>query len=372
MNKMVFANLVHRPLRSVISILAIAVEVTLILLIVGLSVGIMNDTAERQKGIGADVMVSPPGSSFISGITGAPTSIKLADRLRKEQHVAAVAPVVMQVNTAGSVEIIYGIDLDPNSPNDFNKIGAPFRFLEGKAFEGPDDMLVDDYFASQKHIHAGDKVELLNHTFRIAGIVEHGKGARKFLPIATLQDLIGAQGKASMFYVKLDNPNNAPAVVATLKAIPGLEKFSIRSLAEYMSLMTVENLPGFGTFIDVVIGVSVIIGFIVIFQSMYTAVMERTREIGILKSLGANKLYIINVILRETLVLAIGGIIVGILFSYAARQGILMKFPLMRVQMTMPWVIKAAVIAIVGAVFGAIYPAFKAAQKDPIDALAYE
>ncbi len=372
MNKMVFANLVHRPLRSAISIVAIAVEVTLILLIVGLSIGIMNDAAERQKGIGADVLVSPPGSSFISGITGAPVSIKVADRLRKVQAVAAVAPVVTQLNTAGNVEIVYGIDLTPGSPNNFNNIGNPFRYLSGGPFEGPDDMLVDDYFADQKNVKVGDRLELLNHTFRVCGIVEHGKGARKFLPIATLQDLIGAQGKATMFYVKLDNPNQANQVVSEIKQIPGMEKYSVRSLQEYLSLMTVNNFPGFGTFINVVIGVSVIIGFIVIFQSMYTAVMERTREIGILKSLGAGKFYIMNVILRETIVLAIGGIIVGFLFSFAAREGILHKFPLMRVQMTPEWVLKAAVIAIIGALLGAIYPALKAAQKDPIDALAYE
>ncbi|HWR37565.1 MAG TPA: ABC transporter permease [Clostridia bacterium] len=372
MNKMIISNLVHRPLRSVISIVAIAVEVTLILLIVGLSIGIMNDTAERQKGIGADVMISPPGSSFISGITGAPVSIKVADRLRKMEHVTAVAPVVIQLNTAGNVEMIYGVDLTPGSPNNFNNIGNSFRFLAGGTFEGPDDMLIDDFFASQKNIKVGDSLEVLNHQFRVSGIVEHGKGARKFLPIETLQDLIGGQGKASMFYVKLDNPDNADSVVSAVKQIPGMEKYSVRSLREYLSLMTVENMPGFGTFIDIVIGISVIIGFIVIFQSMYTAVMERTREIGILKSLGANKFYIINVILRETLVLAITGIIVGIGFSFLARMGILVKFPLMRVMMTPQWVIKAALIAIVGAVLGALYPAFKAAQKDPIDALAYE
>ncbi len=372
MNKMVFSNLVHRPLRSAISIVAIAVEVTLILLIVGLSVGIMNDSAERQKGIGADVMVSPPGSSFISGITGAPVSIKVADRLRKVEHVTAVAPVITQLNTGGNVEVLFGIDLKPGSPNNYNNIGNPFRYISGGPFEGPDDMLVDDFYANQKNAKVGDQVELLNHTFRICGIVEHGKGARKFLPIDTLQDLIGAQGKATRFYVKLDDSKNADAVVAAIKQIPGMEKYSVRSLAEYLSLMTVNNFPGFSTFIEVVIGVSVIIGFIVIFQSMYTAVMERTREIGILKSLGAGKFYIINVILRETLVLAIGGIIVGLIVSYGARAGILHKFPLMRVQMTPEWVIKAAIIAIVGALLGAIYPALKAAQKDPIDALAYE
>ncbi len=76
------------------------------------------------------------------------------------------------------------------------------------------------------------------------------------------------------------------------------------------------------TFINIVIGISVTIGFIVIFQAMYTAVMERTREIGILKSLGASKFYIVNVILRETTVLAIAGIVLGIAISFAASTGI--------------------------------------------------
>ena len=104
---------------------------------------------------------------------------------------------------------------------------------------------------------------------------------------------------------------------------------------------------------------------------MYTAVMERTREIGILKSLGASKLYIVNAILRETALLAVGGIIVGIAVSYAASLGI-SKRTTLPVQITLNWLMYATIIAIIGAIAGAIYPAFKAAQKDPIDALAYE
>ncbi len=122
----------------------------------------------------------------------------------------------------------------------------------------------------------------------------------------------------------------------------------------------------------VVIAISVIIGFIVIFQAMYTAVMERTREIGILKSIGASKLYIVNVILRETVLLAIAGIVAGILFSLLARVGILHRLPLLRVVVTGGWILKATIIAVIGAILGALYPAYKAAQKDPIDALAYE
>ena len=372
MNRMIVSNLVHRPLRSVISIVAIAIEVTLILLIVGLSIGIMNDSKRRTAGIGADVMVQPPGASFISSFGGAPVSVKVADVLRKFDHVEAAVPVVMWTNTSGSLEVIYGIDLTPGSPYNFDNTGHPFRYIEGGPFQGPDDILVDDYFANQKNVHVGDKLSMLNHDFHVSGIVENGKGARKFVPMATLQDLMGANGKASVFYLRLDDPNNADTVVNEIRQHPGLENYSVRSLKEYLSMMTVQNLPGFASFIKVVVGIAMIIGFIVIFQSMYTAVMERTREIGILKSLGADKVYIVRLILRETLTLAICGIALGIAISFLAKLGINAKFPLMTVQMTAPWIGYATLIAIVGAMLGAIYPAVKAAQKDPIDALAYE
>jgi len=255
MNKMVVANLVHRPIRSLISIVAIALEVTLILLIVGLCYGIMNDSKNRTAGIGADVIVQPPGSSFLAGISGAPVTIKVADVLRRMPHVTVVSPVIWQIATGGGVEVIDGIDLAS-----FEALGGKFQYVEGGPFRGPDDALVDDYIARQRHVGVGSTMEILNKQFRISGVVENGRGARKFLPIDTLQDLIGANGKASVFYVKLDNPANADAVVASVKAQPGMEKYSVLSTRDYLSMMTPSNLPGFRPFIGVVIGVSVIIG----------------------------------------------------------------------------------------------------------------
>src|SRR5947209_9374333 len=137
MNKMILANLVHRPMRSLISIIAIALEVTLILLIVGLSLGILNDSRQRQAGIGADVVVMPPGTTVIAGVSGAPLSIKIADVLTKLEHVKVVAPVVMQFSTAGTLELVYGIDLKT-----FERLGGPLRYLSGGPFQGPYDVLV--------------------------------------------------------------------------------------------------------------------------------------------------------------------------------------------------------------------------------------
>lgn len=367
MNRMIVGNLLHRPVRSLISIVAIALEVTLILLIVGLALGIANDTRQRQAGIGADVVVMPPGSSFIVGLTGAPMSIKLGDVFAKLPHVVSVAPVITQIATSGTLEVIAGIDL-----KSYESMGGPFHYLSGGAFQGPDDAIVDDLYAKSKNVKVGDSIEILNHNFRVSGIVEQGKGARKFVRIATLQDLMGAQGKASIFYLKADDPNNADRVVEEIKQVPGLNRYVAASMKYYLSTLTPSSYPGMSSFIRVVISISVIIGFIVIFQAMYTAVMERTREIGILKSLGASKFYIVNVILRETTLLAIAGIILGVIVSIVARQGITYKLPLLRVIVTGAWIGRATVIAIIGALAGSLYPAYKAAQKDPIEALAYE
>jgi len=364
---MVLGNLVHRPIRSVISIVAVALEVTLILLIVGLSVGMLNDSRQRQAGIGADVLVLPPGSSFIAGLTGAPMPVKVGSVLAKLPHVEIVAPVITQISTAGSLEIIAGIDL-----RTYEGLSGGFHYLQGGPFQGPNDALVDELFAQAKHSKVGDTIEILNNNFRISGIVAQGKGARKFLPLSTLQDLMGAKEKASIFYLKLDNPANADAVVDEIKKVPGMERYVATSMATYLSMMTPSNYPGLRSFINVVIGISVVIGFIVIFQAMYTAVMERTREIGILKSMGASKFYIVNVVLRETVVLALCGIVLGIVVSLAARAALAHKLPLLQVIVAGGWILRAAIIAIVGALAGALYPAFKAAQKDPIDALAYE
>src|ERR1700684_1585715 len=365
MNRMIVGNLVHRPVRSLISVVAVALEVTLILLIVGLSLGMLQDSRTRTAGIGADVLVRPPGSSFIGAFSGAPMPIKVGEILAKLPHVKGVAPVITQVASTGTLEIIAGIDLDS-----YESMSAGFRYLAGGPFQGPYDVLVDDLFARSNHAKVGDTIEILTHKFRISGIVERGKGARKFIPLATLQDLIGAKDKATIFYLKLDDPANADLVVDEIKHVPGMEHYIASSMASYLAMMTTSNYPGLSTFIDVVVGISVVIGFIVIFQAMYTAVMERTREIGILKSMGASKLYVVNVVLRETVLLALGGIVLGIVVSMMARVALAHKFPLLQVVVDGGWIVRATLIAIVGAIGGALYPAVKTAPKESHVALA--
>jgi putative ABC transport system permease protein len=162
------------------------------------------------------------------------------------------------------------------------------------------------------------------------------------------------------------------ATTSKIRTSFALKDYQVQTLQEWMSMMTPEHLPGFNIALDTVITIAVIVGFLVIFQSLYTAVMERTREIGILKSLGASKLYILDVVLREALLISIAGIILGIALTQGIKFGIGIHFPKFSFMLTNQWRIYAALIALGGSLLGAIYPAWKAARKDPIDALAYE
>ena len=366
MNKMVVANLVQRPTRSLITMSAIALEVAMILLVVALFYGLLNGSMESQRGVGWDLTVTPPGSSALIGMSGAPISVKVGDVLRRVPHIVTAAPVIWWFSQK-PLEIVHGIDLES-----YEKLVPRFRFISGGPFRAPDDVIVDDYYAAMNHKKVGDVVEVLNKEFHICGIVPHGTGARKFIPLATMQDLVSAEGRASAFYLKLDDPGNADAVTKSIQQISGMEKYSVRSMQEYLSMMTPDNLPGFKIAIEIVIGVAVVVGFLVIFQAMYAAVMERTREIGILKSMGASKWYIVNAVLRESMLLAGAGIVAGILISLLTRRVIMFERPVLQLFWSNTWVLRATLIAIVGALAGALYPAVKAAQRDPIDALAYE
>ena len=364
-NKLIIANILHRPIRTGVSVLAVAIEVAMVILVVGLCHGLVSDNAKRVEGVGADIMVQPPNASFIIGMSQAPMPIKIADRLRGLPHVMAVAPVLILVNSVQSLSLIYGIDLAS-----FDSVSGGFVYHAGGPFKAPYDILVDDIYAHSNHAKVGQTINLLNHDFHIAGIVEHGKGARMYIPMYTAEDMMGVEDKASIFYVKCTEPSFADQTAQEIRNL--LPDNTIRPIKDYMALMTSNNLPGLNYFISVMIGLAVGIGFLVIFLSMYTTITERTREIGILKSLGASKAYIISVILREATLLTAVGIIAGYIGSIIMQRVLLTLFPTLAFQLTWDWRFFAACLALIGSILGSFYPALKAARLDPVDALAYE
>jgi len=363
--QLIVNNVLHRPVRTIVSVLAVGVEVALVILIVGLTSGLLQETAKRIEGIGADIMLQPPSASVFLAFSGAPMPIKIGDKLRGIRYVQAVAPVLLQFSSSGGVDVIYGID-----PQSFRDVSGGFVFLEGHDMQGPDDILVDDWAAKAKNVTVGGTFRLLEHDFHVAGIVDHGKGARLFVPISTLQDLSGSRDKASIFFIKCTRSDHTQAVMDLMKPVfPGYE---VRPLKDFLSLMSSANLPGLDVFIESMIVLAVSIGFLVILLSMYTTVIERTRDIGVLKSIGASKGYIIRALLGEAVFICAIGILVGIAMSYLSRSMLISSFPTLSILITPDWILRAAGIAVVGGLLGASYPAWLASRKDAIEALAYD
>ncbi len=362
-SKLVRENLRDRPLRTLLSVMLVGVPVALVLCLVGLSRGMLDETARRARGIGADIVVRPPGSSVLS-VTGAPLSDRLVNRVEREPHVVQ-AMGSLNFSMSGFT-FVAGVNVD-----EFNRMNGGFKFLEGASFRRPDDILIDGFYARQNNLRTGGKLRLLNHDWHVAGVVEPGKLSHLILPLNVLQDLTGDPGRVSQIFVKLDDPARAPEVMDALRRL--LPGYPIYSMAEFTSLFTVDNVPGLQAFIDVLAAVGVVIGFTVIWLSMHMAVSHRTHEIGILKSLGASQWYIVKVIIAEAMVMGAAGIVVGIALSYLARWLIHVLVPAsLTMSIVVEWWPIVAIITLLGVLLGAVSPGVGAARQDAVAALSYE
>ena len=265
----------------------------------------------------------------------------------------------------GGINSITGLNL-----KDFTAVSGGFKYLEGGPFQGPKDILIDDVYSRANGVHAGDTMELPNGKWHVAGVVESGKLSRTFAPLDVLQDMSANNGKITNAFIKLDDPKNTKAVIADLKK--KLPDNPIYATEELVSLMSIDSIPMLKNFIWVVVTLGVLIGFLVVFLSMYTAVLERTREIGILKALGASPGYVLGVLLRETALLAVIGSVIGILLTYGTRFLINTFVPTMSQAIVPDWWPIASAIALGASLLGASYPGLKAARQDAIEALAYD
>ncbi len=347
--RMFWGNMAARPLRCALSILAIAIQVVLILMIVGLTSGVIAEWGKRVEGVGADLLVQPPNSSIFFAFSSAVMPESLGDQIAKIPSVDEVSPTLI-LSDPKTLIIIYSIDYKR-----FNALSQGFIFRDGRAFAAPDEAIADDIVAQTRHIKVGDTVTLLNHPFKISGIVAHGKGARFFIPLRSGQDIVGADKRVSMFFVR--SKGDTEATRAEILSLNPQNR--IRSMSEYVTLMNSSNLPE-------------VVSFLVVLMNMHTMVLERTREIGILKALGFSRLDIVKMLLGETAVLTLVGSLCGIAITFIVQAVLKQTNPGLSILLSAGWVLGSMGLALIGAAAGATIPALRASGFDPVEALAYE
>jgi putative ABC transport system permease protein len=165
--QMFWGNIAARPLRCALSVIAIAIQVVLVLMIVGLTSGVVSEWGKRVEGVGADIMVLPPNSSIFLAFASVVMPEALGKQIEAVPGVDEVAPTVI-LNEPKSLVMVYGIDYKR-----FNALSRGFLYRSGRPFQAPDEVIVDDIMAQQKHLKVGDRVALLNRTFTVSGIVAH-------------------------------------------------------------------------------------------------------------------------------------------------------------------------------------------------------
>ncbi len=308
--QMFWGSITARPLRSFLSVIAIAIQVILVLMIVGLTSGVISEWGKRVEGVGADILVQPPNSSIFFAFVSVGMQESLGEKIAALSGVDEVAPTVILTEPKQLV-MVYGIDYQS-----FNALSKGFLFRNGRPFEGPDEVIADDIIAQTRHLKVGSQITLLSRAFTVCGIVAHGKGARFFIPIRTAQEIAGAEKRVSMFYVRSKGDTEATRA-QILKLMP---ESSVRSLSEYVTLMTSSNLPQLRPFTRTMVALGIVVSFLVVLLNMHTMVMERTREIGILKALGFSKLDVVQMLLGETLILTLIGTGLGIALTFLTQS----------------------------------------------------
>ncbi len=406
-----WANLMHRKLRTALSALAVGLGIALLLVSKGLANGSIAEVDARMQSVAAEIVILPAQENVIF-TNGAPFP-GIFERLIARQAdesgplAANVIPVFFgQAHMGGQQQRLFGVD-----PRQMDLFLGPRRVLAGQVFDRAvefaelvaatgradsaeviaaeelsdrlDDgleLVIDDRlrragWRDENGIHQeyrlGDVIRLMGRPFRIVGIVEAGVAGRVFAPLQTMRELLnGGQPWSSMFFVQL-RPDVDPVLAADhFQAVLGNEA-RVELKSEYGRLLH-ESFAQVSMYMSATSGLALIVCFLFILLTMHTMVLERTREIGILKSLGMSRLGLVQLSVIEALVVSVAGVAIGVGLAGAAKWGLSIAKPLLTVDLTPALLVIAVTLGVLGGTLSALYPGYRAARLEPATALAYE
>lgn len=365
MFELVIANLRVRPFRTLISVVGVALGVALIVLFTGLARGMSNDLAKRAANWKAEIVFTRPGGMDTMS-SNAAVPVAYAERLKQIAGVEATVPVIryFSPDSRGSwgIRMLEGVDFAA-----FGKMNG-ISLVDGRAPNAADEIIIDERQATESNLKVGGVFELFGgKQYRIVGIFAPPSGARIKFSLAGLQEELQTD-KCTYILVKIRDGEDDAAVAKRIAAeLPGNKISLTRDLVTDAQ----ERIPGLNTFLRILVALGAFVSTIFVLLSMYTTITERRKEIGILKSLGASKGFIISTIEGEAFMIGVLGILLGGIASIVASQLISREFDL-AFEFSLGWALTAISIAIGGSLFGAFYPAWRASGIDPVEVMVNE
>jgi putative ABC transport system permease protein len=359
--------MLHRPARTAVSIIGIGIGILLIVFTIGLANGTMRERATRESNVGAEIMFRALGSIGLSGADALRLPVTMTAEIEKVEGVASVVPVAQ--NSVAASDATTGSRLVDGIPYDKYAGVAGLQIIQGRKFvEGRDEIMADTGWFARRKAKIGDKFSMYERDFVIVGTYEPSAGARIKIPLSTMQEQLGSEGMASAFLIKIKEGFTPAAVGDNLH-----ERFPDNQiiLTSELEELYMQGIPALSVFLDVVIGVAGAISGLIILLTMYTTVTERTRQIGVLKSLGMSNPHIAWTIVQEALLISFGGIVFGVLATFVLKWA-LSEWTTLTVSIEPRVVLTIMIVGLVSGALGALYPGLRAARLDAVDALNYD
>ncbi|MBU2590254.1 MAG: ABC transporter permease [Nanoarchaeota archaeon] len=396
-----FSAFKSRKLRTGLTLLGVFIGIALLITLMSLGSGLQKFITDQFEQMGSDKLMIMPGSSmFGAPVEGIELTKKDLEIIERTQGIEAVTGAVIKIGAVTyKEETTYtwtlGTPMDTKSWAIFESMSSAFKVEKGRKITDKDTSKVNigidvatDKKLFDKGVSLGDKIIIEGKEFEVVGI--YGRignpqdDSQIYLPIDVARDLFDEPDKYDMIVAQSKTGEDPENVAEKVKK--NLRKSrDVKEDEEDFTIQTSEQLlESFGTILAVIqavlIGlatISLLVGGIGIANTMYTSILERTREIGVMKAIGAKTTDIASLFIIESGLIGLGagliGVTIGALISLGIQSAIhLAGYTMLNVNLSLSLLLGGLAFAFVFGIVSGLIPAIKASKMNPVDSLRYE
>jgi putative ABC transport system permease protein len=384
--KLALRNIWHRRLRSLLTVIGILIGVAAVVALISLGQGLQQAIGEEFERFGYNVITLFPGDmrGFRGGFV--PPSVELNVEVIKE--IEGVEAVAEMLNKSAYVKIkeLEGFLPVVGISQEMEGFLGGRGLKEGRMFVNDEEksVILGSDIADDLKVKPGEGILIEEGEFQVVGILEEtgdpGIDEGISIPIDTLREIYGEEGKVSFVFIRVKEGFDAKAIAEKiedeLKKVQGKE-FTATTTEELQELVG-GAIRAVQAFLAGIAGISLLVGGIGVMNTMYTSVLERTREIGVMKAVGATRRQVMWLFLMESGLLGLVGGVIGIILGLGistlaivlVRQFI--DVELLQVGISWGLVVGALAFSFIIGIASGLLPARRASKLKPVEALRYE
>lgn len=332
-------NLLYERGKLILSVLGIAASLTLMMLLFGFQNGLFAAASAYVESTGADLLVTQSGAQGVFAASTIPAAVH--DTLASTSGAVDIEHALVNgiIFTRGNFRMPVTLaGYDPKTG-----VGGPWKLGAGRGVQTDDEAVLDTWLAQRAGVGLNDSVNILGKRFQVVGLARETSsfiGAYIFISRSAAEQAMQRPGSASFYMLRLPKGADVQTVAKAIETqVQGVETMTpAENVSLYWKLLgSVLNAP-----INMMLLIGVFTGTAVMALTAYTAIVDRMREYGVMKAVGADRNWLRRQIISETLYRAVLGFVVGVGLAYAAAQLIMALFP----QFTI--IIRPEVVALTG------------------------